>query len=73
MDSYCYQAEAYDHEYQRYADFDGAFSMESGRPWAECMERATSDARETAEAMGLDPCTVTEVYIYWIIENDKDE
>ncbi|OAE01887.1 hypothetical protein A6A22_11000 [Arthrobacter sp. OY3WO11] len=68
MDSYCYQAEAYDHELQRYADFDGVFSMESRRTWAECMKRATSDARELAEAFGLDPDTVTCVYIYRIIE-----
>lgn len=73
MDSYCYEAEAYDHEFQRYADFDGVFSMESGRPWAECMERATSDAREQAQAIGLDPESVTGVYIYWIIENFKEE
>lgn len=29
MNGYCYEAEAYDHEFQRYADFDGTFTMES--------------------------------------------
>lgn len=73
MDSYCYEAEAYDHESQRYADFDGVFSMESRRTWAECMNRATSDARELAEAYGLDPDTVTGIYIYMIIEGFVEE
>lgn len=37
------------------------------------MQQATSEARETVAALGLDPDPVTDVYLYWMIEDAKAE
>ena len=70
---YAFEAEAFDPEKQRYINYDGVFRMEVDRTWEEHMARATMMARSDAAAFGLDPATVTNVFICWLVEDEDIE